>query len=56
MLLLNLTLPVVYCHIFPLSLKESLVAERHTITLSRPKPQYLGKFNVLCAETYNNIY
>ena len=37
--LLNLTLPVVYCHIFPLHLKDSLVVKRHTIILLRPKPR-----------------
>ena len=38
-LLLNLTLPIIYCHIFPLQLKDNVVAKRHTITLLRPKPR-----------------
>jgi len=36
---LNLTLPVIYYQNFPLQLKDSLVAKRHTITLLRPRPR-----------------
>ena len=52
-LLLNLTLHAIYCHIFPLHLKDSLVAKRHTITRSRPKPRGVISWtiNVLFADT-----